>query len=74
MSRRRLDPWPRQLPPEEVQRVPCPACNAQPGEPCRSKQRVRKSHHRERLQLCIKRLQIDVRAELNARAEKKRYP
>jgi hypothetical protein len=53
MSRRRLDPWPRQLPREEVQRVPCPKCNAEPGEPCRSKQRVRKSHHLERVRLSV---------------------
>jgi hypothetical protein len=73
MSRRSLDPWPRQLPREEVQRVRCPKCNAQPGEPCRSKQRVRKSHHRERVSLCIEHLRIDIRAEVGTRAEKKRY-
>jgi hypothetical protein len=71
MSRRSVDPWLRQLPREEVQRVPCPKCNARPGEPCRSKQRVRKSHHLERVRLCVEQLGIDVRAELSARPKKR---
>jgi hypothetical protein len=74
MSRRRLDPWPRQLSGGEVQRVRCPTCNAQPYEPCRSKQRVRKSHHLGRVRLAVEQLMIDARANLSARAEKKRYP
>jgi hypothetical protein len=71
---RRLDPWPRQLPREEVERVRCPKCDAQPGEPCRSKQRVRKSPHLERLRLCVEHLRTDLRAESSAQAKKKRYP
>jgi hypothetical protein len=74
MSRTSLDPWPRELPREEVQRVRCPKCDAQPGEPCRSKKRVRKAHHVERMRLCVEHLRTNVRAELSARAEEKRYP
>jgi hypothetical protein len=72
MSRRSVDPWLRPLPHEEVQRVPCPKCKARPSEPCRSKQRVRRSHHLERVRLCVEQLGIDVRGELSARAKKKR--
>ena len=73
MSRRRLDPSPASCP-ARVQRVRCPTCNAQPYEPCRSKQKVRKSHHLGRVRLAVEQLMIDARANLSARAEKKRYP
>jgi hypothetical protein len=74
MSRRSLDPWPGQLHREEVQRAYCPKRNARPGEPCRSKQRVPKSHHLERVRLRIEELQIDVRGGIESAAAKKWYP